>query len=794
MLRNYLKVALRNLWRHRQFSLINVLSLTVSLAVCLLLVLFLFDQWQYDRHHAQADRLYRVVSHSGTSEFASSPARLGPTLQEQYPGVEAMTRLDQSAGYAVFEEGSVSFGGFYAESDFFDLFDWPLLRGRAAALDEPGQVLVSEAWAERAWGHTDVVGEAVELDGIGTFTVAGIVGETPGRSHLSFDMLLSFATQEAERAAYLDDWQRTFWSYHNYLLLAPEASPDQFDDALSTLRAEHFPDAAERGDTRYSFRLQAVTDIALGPYLNNDVARGVVPALVAYFLGGLALLILIATAFTFTNLSLARAFERTREVGVRKTIGAQRWQVAMQFVVEAIVLCFVALGGALLVLPVLVSFFNSMYLTGIAGVSITFAPLQEPLVLLPMIATALVLGIVAGAYPAWALSTPAPNDVFSGRATGPRSAPVSRSRLRRTLLSVQLVLSFVLIVSTLLLYRQASYMMEGDYGFDRDHLVQVELHDAPLQVLRQEIQQLPGVERVSGISTLPVVGPRYYHSFNRPGHDERPTFYRFSGDADVLATLGVDLVAGRTLSTTEGSDEVVINETGARALGFDTPADAIGALTTRTTEEVTYEIVGVMRDFHHEVFFDPIDPAALTSDASRMSYALIRADPDRHEAILSRIEALWPTLDPVNEREASTYNAALDQVLAVDGPITLIGLTALFALFIAGLGLFGMAAYATQARTKEIGIRKVMGASVPHLTGVLSREFAWVAGASVALAIPLAWLLNRWWLGFIARRIDMGVGVFLIGLAAILLVLLLTVGLHSYRIAARDPVQALRYE
>ena len=793
MLRNYLKIALRNLWRHRQFSLINVFSLAASLAVCLLLVVFLFDQWQHGRHHDHADRLYRVVSHSGSGEFASSPARLGPALQEQYPGVEAMTRLDETAGYAVFESGSVSFRGFYVEPDFFTLFDWPLRVGSASALNEPNQALLSEEWATRAFGHSDPVGETIELDGIGTFTVAGIVEDTPGRSHLSFDLLLSFATQEAEQAEYLSDWQRTFWSYHTYLLLAPGVSPDQFDEAFALIRAEHFPEAAERGDTRYSFRLQAVTDIALGPMLSNDVARGVVPAFVAYFLFGLGLLILIATAFTFTNLSLARAFERTREVGVRKTVGAQRWQVAAQFIVEAVVMAFVALGIALLALPTLVALFNNLFLVGLVGVHLTFDPLQEPVVLVLAVLTAGVLGVIAGLYPAWALSTPSPINVMAGRTTGQQAAPVSRLRLRRTLLGVQLVISFVLIVSTLLVYQQASYMMEGDYGFDRDRLVQVELHDASLEVLQQEMEQHPGVERVSGISTLPVVAGRFYHSFHRPGQDERPSFYRFSGDADVLATLGVDLVAGRSLSGAEAGSEAVINEAGARALGFGDPAAAVGQQVTRGGD-TSYEIVGVMRDFHHDVFHSPIEPAVLTSDQSRTDYALLRAAPEDHTAILSRIEALWPALDPVNELEASSYNDRLDDVLAVDDPLILISLTALFALLIAGLGLFGMAAYATQARTKEVGIRKVLGASVPRLTGVLSREFLWVAGASVAVAVPLTWLLNRWWLDFIAYRTDMGIGVFLIGLAAILLVLISTVGLHSYRVATQDPVRALRYE
>ena len=793
MLRSYLKVALRNLWRHRQFSLINVFSLAVSLAVCLLLVVFLFDQWQHDRHHDHADRLYRVVSHSGSGEFASSPARLGPTLQEQYPGIEAMTRMDETAGYAVFEDGSVSFRGFYVEPDFFTLFDWPLRVGSASALGEPNQALLSEEWAKRAFGDSDPVGESIELDGIGTFTVAGTVEDTPGRSHLSFDLLLSFATQEAEQAEYLSDWQRTFWSYHTYLLLAPGVSPDQFSEAFASIRAEHFPEAAERGDTRYSFRMQAVTDIALGPMLSNDMARGVVPAFVAYFLFGLGLLILIATAFTFTNLSLARAFERTREVGVRKTLGAQRAQVAGQFIVEAVVMSFVALGLALLVLPALVAFFNNLFIADLAGIQLTFAPFQEPAVLLLAILTAVLLGLVAGLYPAWALSTPSPINVMAGRTTGQQAAPVGRARLRRTLLGVQLVISFVLIVSTLLLYRQASYMLEGDYGFDRDRLVQVELHDASLEVLRQEMTQHPGVERVSGISTLPVVGPSYSHSFYLPGQNERPSFYRFSGDADVLATLGVDLVAGRSLSQAEGAGEAVINETGARALGFGDPAAAVGQHVKRDAD-TTYEIVGVMQDFHFDFFVFTIEPAVLTSDRERTDYALLRAAPEDHAAILSRIEALWPALDPINELEAESYNDSLGDVLLFEDPLILIGLTALFALLIAGLGLFGMAAYATQARTKEVGIRKVLGASVPRLTGVLSREFLWVAGASVAIAVPLTWLLNRWWLDFIAYRIDMGIGVFLIGLAAILLVMISTVGLHSYRVATQDPVRALRYE
>ncbi|NBC00007.1 MAG: FtsX-like permease family protein [Bacteroidetes bacterium] len=791
MLRNYLKVALRNLWRHRQFSLINIFSLAVSLAVCLLLVVFLFDQWQHDRHHEHADRLYRVVSHSGSGEFASSPARLGPTLQDQYPGIEAMTRLDETGGYAVFEDGSVSFRGFYAEPDFFTLFDWPLRVGSASALNDPNQALLSEEWATRAFGDSDPMGATIEFDGIGTFTVAGIVEAPPGRSHLSFDLLLSFATQEAERGDYLSDWQRTFWSYHNYLLLAPGVSPDQFNEAFASIRAEHFPAAAERGDTRYSFRLQAVTDIALGPFLDNDPARGVAPAFIAYFLLGLGLLILIATAFTFTNLSLARAFERTREVGVRKTLGAQRGQVAGQFIVEAVVMAFVALGIALLTLPGLIAFFNNLFIADLAGIQLTFAPLQEPVVLLLAVLTAVLLGLVAGLYPAWALSTPSPIDVMAGRTTGQQAAPVGRARLRRTLVGVQLVISFVLIVSTLLLYRQASYMMEGDYGFDRDHLVQVELHDASLEVLRQEMAQHPGVERVSGISTLPVVAGRFYRSFHRPGRDERPSFYRFSGDEDLLATLGVNLVAGRSLSQAEEAGEAVINEAGARALGFGNPAAAVGEQIMRDSD-TSYEVVGIMRDFHHDAFFSSIEPAVLTSDRDRTDYALLRAAPEDHAAILSHIEALWPSLDPINELAASPYNDKLDEVLSFEDPLTLIGLTALFALLIAGLGLFGMAAYATQARTKEAGIRKVLGASVPRLTGVLSREFLWVAGASVAIGVPLAWLLNRWWLDFIAYRIDMGISVFLIGLAAILLVLMTTVGLNSYRVATQDPMQALR--
>lgn len=791
MIRNYLTVALRNLWRHRSYSINSIVSLAASLAVCLLFVLLLYNQWQFDRHHQKADRLYRVVSTATSGSFASSPAPLAATLEEQYAAVEEVTRVTSLSSEAIIEGAGLEFRGYYAEPSLLRLFDWPIQSGASPeALAQPNQVFLSAEWAEQAFDTGNPVGKALELDGIGTVTVAGVLDEPPGPTHLESDLLLSFPTLERQQPEWVASWQDSFWNCHNYILLAPNSSPETLDAAFAQVRAEHFPDASPG---TYTFRLQSITDIALGPWLSNDPAQGqgLLPGIAVYFLGGLVLLVLLAAAFNFTNLSLARALQRTKEVGVRKTVGASRGYVAAQFLVEAVVLALVALVLALASLPLLVSLFNGLAITDMAGLQLAFHPLQEPTVLLLFVAVTVGVGVVAGAYPAWALSAPQPAQVIHGRLSDTSRLPSGRSRLRRILLGTQVGLSFVLIVSTLLMYRQSAFELEGDYGFDTDRLVHVERQDAPLDALRQVARSVPGVESTAAVYPLPVSGARIYDTFESGERELR--LLEYSGDPDaVVSTLGLELVAGRV---PEGSATgILVNETTVRRLNARSPEEAVG--TTLQGDSLTYTIRGVLKDFHVNTFRSPIEPVGLfpaTDQAQRD--VLIRAHPDRHQDILYRLESQWADLDPIHAFDGASYQGRLREMQSsFRDTIGLIGATALFALLITGLGLLGIATYAIRSRVREVGIRKALGASVPQIATLLSKDFLVLAGIALAVGIPVSWLLNDWWLSFWAYRIEIGVGVFAIALLAVLTVTIGTAGLQAWRTARIDPATTLRDE
>lgn len=797
MLQNYITIAFRNFWRHRRFSIISVLSLAMSLSVLLLLGILLFDQWKIDRHHPDAERIYRVISKTDMVT-SSSPSTLAPVLEAEYPGIEKTTRLRNASGDVLLDNGRLSYRGMYAEPSFFEIFDWSIREGgRALALGEPNQVLISEEWANRVFGDTDPVGQLLELESLrfskkATFMVAGVINEVGKRSHLSFDVLISFNSQEELELERLSGWNTRL--YKTYLRLAPGVAPEQLNEAFSNIRKQHYPNADQHGPDWNTFHLQPITSIALSSFTAGD--HGVLPAEAGFILGVLGLLILLITCFTYTNLSLARAFERSLEVGVRKTMGARRWHIILQFLTEAVVLSLVALGIALTVLPLLIRSFNALFFTDDLGISLTYAPMNEPAILLLAVLLTVFLGIIAGLYPAITLSVTSPLKAITGSILSGNHQPAGRARLRRSLLSVQLCISFVLIVSTILLYRQASYMLYADYGFDIDRIIQVEVQDVEYEILRQEMLSQSGVEYVAGISELPAINMMAPYLYKADRHEEGVRLYEQNGDADVLSVLGVDLIEGNTFSS-NGSSEVIINEIAARSLGFNSPAEAVGSTLHNDTESDPFTIIAVMQNFHlGSLFHSSLEPAAIfyRPDA-QINHAIIRAEPEQHQTLLNHLETLWPTFGSTHNFKAGTYSDELKEYLTPfnDG-LYLIGFTTMFTLIITMMGMFGMAVYSMQARTKEAGIRKILGASVIHLTGLLSKESLIISVLSIMVGIPLSWYLNRIWLELFPNRIAMGSGVFLAGFFVILIVLGVTVGWQSYRIATHNPVNSLRNE
>ena len=796
MLRISLKIAWRTNWRHRSFSFNSILSLAISLAACLVLVLLLYQQWEMDRHHADADRVYRVLSQPdpGQAEMASTPARLGPALAEQYTGVEAVTRLRQTFASAVVDEGRFQFTGFYADPTFFEVFDWPIVAGQPAnALTEPFQVFVTQQWAERVFGDENPVGRTIQWRDTPPFTVAGVIDRSSVNSHLSFDIVASFATLTSGQLGDQEDWgNRADWTalnYYTYLKLDSNVRPDQLDTAFEALRTQHYPEA-ESG--AYTFRLQPITEIALGPYVANDPAQGTLPRFGVVALVGLALLVLFAGGLTYVNLSLARAFERTREVGIRKTVGAQRWEIALQFLVEGVLIAFLALVGAVCMLVALVPIFNDLYFLELVGVQADMRLFRDPLFLAVVAGGTLLVGVLTAAYPALILSRPQPSQILSGEAIGRRSQPKGRSRLRRMLLGAQLTLACILIFTTILIYQQGTHMLETDYGFDVDRLVHVQVREAPPEALSQEIRRIAGVEEVAGIAQLPLLWS-WYQTFLGGDGETRMRAFTMDAAPNTLSTLGVELVAGRMFRTTE-EPSLVVNQAATRQLGFDAPEDAVG--TTLQYDDSFYQIVGVMEDFHHRLSLDAgqsTGPTVIVPLRDDPAYFLVRAAPGQHHDIMEHLEAVWQDFDPAYDMAAMPYTASIDEFFEpLRNTRDLMGATALFVLFIAALGMLGMATYASNARMKEVGVRKALGASAVQLTALLSKEFVAISGVALAVGLPVSWLINRLWLDFLAHRIDIGPGVFLATAAAILVVTLSTAGAQTWRAAQTNPAVVLR--
>jgi len=796
MLRNYLTIAWRNIWRHRSFSFNSILSLAISLAVCLMLVLLLYQQWEMDRHHEDADRVYRILSQPdpGQTEMASTPARMGPVLADQYAGIEAVSRLRQTFGSAIVDEGRFQFTGFYSDPAFFELFDWPIVAGRpATALTEPFQVFVTQQWAQRVFGDKDPIGRTIQWRDTPPLTVAGVIDYSSVNSHLSFDVIASFATLTSGQLGGQEDWgNREDWtalSYYTYLKLESGVRPDQLDTAFEALRTQHYSEAEADA---YTFRLQPITGIALGPDIANDPAQGTLPRFGVIALIGLVLLVLFAGGLTYVNLSLARAFERTREVGIRKTVGAQRREIVLQFLVEGVLIAFLALVGGGCMLAVLVPVFNDLYFLELVGVQADIRLFGDPLFLAVVAGGTLLVGVLTAAYPALTLSQPQPSQILSGEAIGRRSQPKGRLRLRRILLAAQLTLACILIFTTILIYQQATFMLETDYGFDVDRLVHVEVRDMTPEVLGQEIRRITGVEEVAGIAQLPLLWS-WYQTFLSGDGETRMRAFTMDAAPNTLSALGVELVAGRMFRTTE-EPSLIVNQAAARRLGFDTPADAIG--TTLQHNDSFYQIVGVMEDFHHSLMFgsgQPTGPTVIVPLRDDPAYFLVRAAPGQHHNIMEHLESVWQDFDHSYRRAATPYTASIDEFFEpMRNTRDLIGATALFILFIAALGMLGMATYASNARMKEMGVRKALGASAIQLTTLLSKEFVAVSGVALTIGLPISWLLNRLWLDFFAHRIDVGLGVFLATAAAIVLVTLSTAGTQTWRAAQTNPATVLR--
>ena len=796
MLRHYVRTAVRHVRRHPGYTALNVGGLGVGLACAVLVGGYVRLERSFDRFHARSERTYRVVEQQpdneylGTDRFAVTPVPLAGALLDGASGVEAATALGETGDYLLrTPRGRFVERGLSAEPAFFRVFDgYRLARGdTATALAAPGTIVLTETLARKLFGADDPLGQTVGLGGAGApHRVTGVVADPPPTSHLTFAYLLPAAAHPGY-VRNRDDWTNHSW--YTYVVLRPGASAADVERRMEAVHRERRGPPATGAAPRLS--LQPLTAIHLGPDFNFDLDRTGDARLVALF-AAIAVVVLVLATVNYANLAVARSARRAREVGLRKVVGARRGQIAAQQLAESVLTALLALGVGLGLARLLLPAFAAWM-----GRDVGPAVFGSPLMLAGLAGLALGLGLVAGAYPALVLTAVAPSRALRGSVAG----PPGRRRLRSLLVVGQYAAATVLVAGSLVIYRQMQFVRDQPLGFDRAHVVTFTTMDLDgrqgLPGFAQEVRRLPGVVGLTASSHLPTdidASTRIAAWEGRPEGGGPPVqvFEAFVDD-DFLPVYGIALAAGRGFSAAFPADTagaVVLNETAARAFGW-TAETAVGKTIARWGG---VRVVGVVRDFHLHSLHRPLAPLLLYASHDAFNQVSVRVRPERLAETLAGIEAAWA------RRSAYPFAYRLlddefDRLYRADAKLGQgVAAFTLVALLIACLGLFGLATDAAARRTKEVGIRKVLGASAPRLVALLTRDFLRPVVLAVVVAAPVAYVGGSRWLETFAYRVPLGPGVFVAAGTLALAVAALTVSLHTLRAAHADPVRALRAE
>jgi len=788
MLKNYVKVALRNLQKHKGYAFINVAGLAVGITSCLLILLYGQDEVRYDRFHAHADRMYRVLEANTAETNASSMFFVADRLVEAYPEVQAATRLFrhwEAPLIALEQTGYIEDQFFFADSAFFDVFSFPLLRGDPeTALDAPFSVVLTETAARQYFGDADPMGRTMRYNTRHELRITGVMQDVPSQSHFRPDFVAAMPTLPLVSYARIQEQWKVFYTY--VVLREGVPADDLAQKAEDFYRRHYGPDSPAR------LLLQPVTEIHLRSQVANEIeANSDVRYL--YLLSAIGLLILLIACINYMNLATARSAHRAREVGMRKMAGAYRGQIVRQFFGESLFLSLLALllsvGLARLLLPVL------NQLTGKA----LSLDLGAGWLLAGGIGLALWVGLIAGVYPALFLSRFHPAEVLKGQFRSSRHG----RWLRKSLVVVQFATSVVLLIGTLVVYQQLDYVRASKLGFDTEQVVVIPVQDPEVRrhyaTLCEEWLRNPEVVAVGATSSsYPGRSHSFGHTVKRVGasEDEAVVMYRNWVDSSFVGTLGLELAAGRGFSGAREAEEtaVLLNEAAVQALGWTAPEAALGETVLLGASEERM-VLGVVKDFHFKSLHHRIEPLILTPQYHTPTNLLVRIRPREVPRTLNTLQATWERFSPGQPFTYTFLDDTVEALYRADARWgQVVGYAALLALLIGCLGLFGLAAFSAEQRTKEVGVRKALGASVFGLVALLSGDFLRLVGVAFVVAAPVAYAIMHHWLENFAYRIEMSWQTFLMAGLIALLVAVVTVSYQAIKAALADPVKSLRYE
>jgi len=809
MFRNYLKVAFRNLWKNKGYSAINIFGLAVGLATCLLILLFVWDEFSFDRFHEKADRIYRIdsdIKFGGSAmRIAVSSDPMGATLKKDYPQVEQYTRIYASSGAKLLKKDDAYINEekiAYADSTFFDVFSFPLISGNPkTALNDPNTAVVSESAAIKYFGTTQAVGKVIETNDKVNYKVTAVMRDMPKNSHFIFDVLLSMDNVRYDFGNYLSH------NFHTYIVLKKGADPADFKrifkevldkyvlpQARAFMPVKSMEEFESTGNyLRYS--LMPMTDIHLRSDKFPELAVNGSEQNVFIF-SAVAFFILLIACINFMNLSTARSANRAKEVGIRKVLGTERSTLIRQFLTESTLVAFISLLIALLITLFILPFFNDL-----SGKSLTIQSLFQPGFLPILLLLPIVVGFLAGSYPAFYLSSFQPITVLKGKLAG----GFRKSSFRSGLVVVQFTATIFLIIATIVVYSQLSYIQNRKLGFSKDQVLMVDnayVLGNQADAFKQEILKLSGVQMGTLSAFLPVSSSsRSDNTYSKEAVMDPASglnMQTWEIDHDYLKTLGMELVRGRNFSKEFGTDSsaIIINETTAKILGYPDP---IGKNIYYSTDGsggsvAPLQIIGVVKNFNFESLHHNVGPLCFRLGKST-GIASFKVSTKNVRELVTKVEATWKKMAPGMPFSYRFLDDAFDNMYRAEQRMGKLALGfSILAIVVACMGLFGLATYAAEQRIKEIGIRKVLGASVSGIVEMLSVDFIKLVLVSALIAFPIAWWAMDKWLTNFAYRIDIKWWVFLVAAAISIFIALVTTSFQAIRAALMNPVKSLRTE
>jgi putative ABC transport system permease protein len=800
LLGNSFKIVLRRARKSKAYSLINIAGLAVGLACCILIVAYILTELSYDGYHKNASRIVRLgvkAEFPGTSITAAvSNTPAGPALVEEFPEVLNAVRFRPTSPRTVVSYGDrqdYEGGIFFADRSVFDVFTFPMLKGDPrTALEAPGSLVITASIAAKYFGDEDPLGKVLRLNNQEDRTVTGVIADVPKNSHFTFNMLLSFESLYAQNRKAQERWLG--FPNYTYLLLGDEAQREALEAKLPAFVQAHMADDLKAVRGTLSYFLQPLTRIHLHSRLDRDVApQGSV--LYVYIFAAVALFILLLACINFVNLSTARASTQAREIGVRKACGASRRDLIRHFLAETFAHGLIALAIALGLSELALSYFSAL-----TGVDLRIGAARLQWLIPSSIGLLVFVGVAAGSYPAFLLSAYRPARVLKGDVrTG-----VSGSRFRDALAVFQFAVSISLIIGTGIIMNQLRFMKTRDPGFRKEDVVIVRVMPDRLRrsypSIKARLGQAPGVLGLAATSTVPGIGSDIGQFVPEGfGQDQAQTMDVMNANADFLPTMGIKLVDGRNFSAedgTEASSAVLINRTAARKFGWDAAVGkTIRQYSNATRQWEMRTVVGVVEDFQLASDYRPIAPLCIGASSTDFGGLVIRLDRANVRGTLATLNAIWKDIDPDRPFDYFFLEAQFDgQYRSEERLWGIMGSFAVVSIVIACLGLFGMTSFAVERRTKEIGIRKILGASAPEITLMLAKESAKRVLLANLVAWPVTYFVMAGWLRRFAYRDGIGIGTFVLSTALALLIAMATVGWQAVRAATADPVQSLRYE